>query len=158
MNEKEVMKENEMLNALNNKKTPEGVFLNIEHLDIHMDERVYSNSHYFNGCECEEADTDEMAEAIHKETDLPMEVILAVLEAADSYLTGGTDTEEDGEDFQDEAEEAGQNQMADKDQHDLETHEKPHFPSPDELEEKIMNAFVQALVDDITGKGGAKHE
>lgn len=126
--------------------------INIDHLDIHMDERVYSNSHYFNGCECEEADMDEMVQAVHKDTDIPAEIVREVLESADSYLEGVMAPDED--DDSDSCDDGHEAEPATKSEVDHKTNE-PEFKRvtgaiklPD-FDELFTKALAGAILADI---------
>lgn len=65
--------------------------LRIEHLDIHLDERMYSTNHYtsFGSCDEEEEiiiDLHEMAQKISAETGVDEDTVFKVLMAEDVYL------------------------------------------------------------------------
>ena len=65
--------------------------LHIEHLDIHLDERMYSTNHYtsFGSSDEEEEviiDLHEMAQKISAETGVDEDTVFKVLMAEDAYL------------------------------------------------------------------------
>lgn len=65
--------------------------LHIEHLDIHLDERMYSTNHYINFGSCEEKeeviiDLHKMAQKISAETGVDEDTVFKVLMAEDAYL------------------------------------------------------------------------
>lgn len=67
----------------------DGVTLHIEHLDIHMDERMYSCNHY---CGCgaagdgTEVDMEKLVEKVAADTGVDKDTVIKVIMAEDVYL------------------------------------------------------------------------
>ncbi len=68
----------------------DGVTLNIEHLDIHMDERMYSCNHYCGGCGAAgdgiKVDMEKLVEKVAADTGVDKDTVIKVILAEDVYL------------------------------------------------------------------------
>lgn len=69
----------------------DGMTLHIEHLDIHMDERMYSCNHYCGGCGADaedgvEVDMEKLVEKVSADTGVDKDTVMKVIMAEDVYL------------------------------------------------------------------------
>lgn len=69
----------------------DGVTLNIEHLDVHMDERMYSCNHYCGGYGADtvdgiEVDMEKLVEKVAADTGVDKDTVIKVIMAEDVYL------------------------------------------------------------------------